>query len=105
MSRSLSVTGAGQVRKQSMAGAPMQDMVKVAVLPPRLPEDMAAPTGLGPADCMAWDESVNWKHNEKLDKPEATGSKKFLRGIGLTTQRKKKSDTPPFTFREVPYDM
>lgn len=88
-----------------MSGPPTQDMVKVAVLPPRLPENMAPPTGLGPADAFSWDEAVNWTHNEKLGKAEPTERKKFMRGIGLTTQRKAARDGPPFVFREVPYDV
>lgn len=88
-----------------MSGPPTQEMVKVAVLPPRLPADMGAPTGLGPAEAFSWDESLNWRHNEKIDQPQPTNSKKFLRTIGLTTQRKASREGPPFIFREVPYEV
>lgn len=80
------------------------DFVTVAVLPQRLPEDVAPPTGIGAAAAFDWDERVNWVHNERLDKPEATGSKKWMRKAGLTSQRKKANDKPPFIFRKIPYD-
>lgn len=100
------VSGNGSgVRHQSMSGPPVQELVTVAVLPPRLPSDMAAPTGLGPAEAFSWDESINWSHNQKINQPEPTSSKKFMRKIGLTTQRQKATDKPPFIFRKVPYDV
>lgn len=82
-------------------------MVSVAVLPPRLPPGMAPPSGLGAAGTMNWDERVNWSHNEPIDKPEnPSKAKKFLRKSGLTTQRAKANpDLPPFTMRQVPYDV
>lgn len=90
-------------------------MVSVAVLPPRLPAGMAPPTGTGPADAMPWDERLNWSHNEALPSTatKADGSpevqterrKSFLKRAGLTTERVKRNpDTPPFTFRQIPYD-
>lgn len=95
------------VRQQSTSGPPVQDFVTVAVLPPRLPADMATPTGLGPADAFAWDESLNWTHNQKMDQAEEEyrGAKKWMKKAGITTQRKKANDTPPFIFRKVPYDV
>lgn len=105
MSRNLSIGGGAGVRTQSMSGPPTQEFVKVAVLPPRLPADTAPPSGLGPAEAFSWQESINWRHNEPVEKPEVKGGRKFMRGIGLTTQRQKKNeDLPPFMFREVTYD-
>lgn len=95
------------VRQQSASGPPTQEFVTIAVLPPRLPEGVAPPTGLGPADTFSWDESINWSHNEKIDRPEnePTGAQKWLRKSGLTTKRKKANDKPPYIFRKVPYDV
>lgn len=99
--------GARGVRQQSTSGPPTQEFVTVAVLPPRLPEGMAPPTGLGPADIFSWDESINWVHNEKIIKPEnePKGAKAWIKKAGLTTQRKKATEMPPFIHRQVPYDM
>lgn len=93
-------------RTQSVSDPPTMELVKVAVLPPRLPADMAPPTGVGAADVFSWDESVNWIHNEKLDEEKKVSStKNFMRKAGLTTKREKaNADTPPFVFRQVPYD-
>lgn len=99
--------GARGIRQQSASGPPTQEFVTVAVLPPRLPPGMAPPTGLGPADVFSWDERVNWVHNDKLDTPENApkGAKKWFKKAGLTTQRKKATDLPPFIHRQVPYDV
>lgn len=91
-------------RTQSVSDPPVMDSVTVAVLPPRLPENVAPRTGIGAADAFNWDERLNWVHNEKVNKPEATDSKKWMRKAGLTTQRKKATDKPPFIFRQIPYD-
>lgn len=98
--------GMDRVRTQSLAGPPVQEFVEVAVLPPRLPPNMAAPTGLGPAEAFSWDESVNWIHNNKIDQPQAekTGVKKLWQKTGVSTRREKHFDTPPFIKRKVPYD-
>ena len=105
MSRKESVTRGG-ARAQSISGPPVMEVITVAVLPPRLPPGVAPPTGLGAADAMAWDERVNWMHNEQIEEQrEPTSSKKFLRKAGITTQRKKaNAEIPPFVFRKVPYD-
>lgn len=84
------------------------EFVKVAVLPPRLPEGMAPPTGVGAAEAFSWNERLQWRHNEKIDQPErkVSATKSFMRKAGITTQRKARNEElPPFTFREVPYDM
>jgi len=95
-----------RIRAQSAGGPPVQQMVKVAVIPPRLPPNMAPPTGLGASDCISWDESLNWQHNNKSIDEEVSKQKRFMRKTGLTTQRKKRhEDIPNFTFREVPYDV
>ena len=93
-------------RKQSSAAPPIQDFVSVAVLPPRLPQGMAPPTGLGPADAMNWDERLNWEHNEPLPSNPIHRERKqsFLRKAGLTTQRKGVREGPPFQFKQVPYE-
>lgn len=98
-------------RKQSAAGPPTQEFVSVAVLPPRLPANMAPPTGLGPAEALSWDERLNWRHNEAIQE-ESSGQQKqkrkgsFLKRAGLTTERQaRNNDNPPFTFRQVPYDV
>lgn len=108
--RNMSITATTATRgarHQSASGPPTQEFVTVAVLPPRLPADVAPPTDLGPADVFSWDESVNWRHNEKIDKPEdkPTGAKKWIKKAGLTTKRKSASDKPPFIMRQVPYDV
>lgn len=95
-------------RTQSASEAPSMQFVKVAVLPPRLPADVAPPTGIAAAEAISWDESVNWKHNEKIgkDQQQATKGKTWMRKAGLTTQRKKANeDLPPFVFRDIPYDV
>lgn len=95
-------------RTQSASGPPVQEIVTVAVLPPRLAPGQAPPTGIAASDAFAWDEAVNWQHNDKTDQgPEnLSKAKSFSRRIGLTTQRKKANeDTPPFIFRKVSYDV
>lgn len=101
--RTQSITATG-IRHQSASGPPTQEMVTVAVLPPRLPPDMASPTGVGTADVFAWDEAVNWSHNQKINTNEAETKKGWLKKIGVTTDRKKATDKPPFIMRKVPYD-
>lgn len=100
---------AGSVTQQVAGQAPVQKTVKVKVLPPRLPPGMAPPTGLCPADAMAWDESIHWRHNESVDADkDKTDSKvtSWRRKAGLTTKRKAAHEKlPPFIFREVPYDV
>ena len=92
-------------RRQSSFAAPVQDVVKVAVLPARLPADMAPPTGLGPAMAISWDERVNWRHNESIDSAKDQKPKSIWKKAGFTRDRKARNeDLPPFTFREVPYD-
>ena len=97
-----------RTRTQSASGPPVQEVVTVAVLPPRLAPGTAPPTGIAASDAFSWDEAVNWQHNEKLTQgPENLSKAKGLsRKIGFTTQRKKANeDTPPFIFRKVPYDV
>lgn len=68
---------------------------------------MAPPTGIGTADAFAWDEAVNWQHNDAAEEPDPSRRKSFLRKIGMTTQRKRTGedeDLPPFRMRQVPYD-
>ncbi|RVX70529.1 hypothetical protein B0A52_05180 [Exophiala mesophila] len=68
---------------------------------------MAPPTGVGAADTFAWDEAVNWQHNDAAEEPEPARRKSFLRKIGMTTQRKRSGEDeglPPFRMRQVPYD-
>jgi hypothetical protein len=94
---------------QSSKGPPVQQMVSVAVLPPRLNTGFAPPTGIGGSEAMSWDESLNWQHNERIKKggEEAPDGrrKSFMRKAGLTTQRQKVNpDTPPFVLRQIPYD-
>lgn len=107
-SRKESITAVSSkgVRHQSASGAPAQEFVTVAVLPPRLPPDMASPTGVGTADAFAWDEAVNWSHNQKInqDQPDPKGPRKWMHKIGVSTERKKANDMPPFIMRKVPYD-
>lgn len=87
-----------------MSSQPTQQTVRVAVLPPRLPPDMAPPTGLGPSDNFNWDERLNWLHNETIDGDKDTSRRKSILGkVGYTRERKKRHDTPPFLMREVPY--
>lgn len=95
-----------KIRTQSAGGPPVQQMVRVAVVPPRLPANIAPPTGIGASDCFSWDESINWQHNNNSTEEEVSKQKKFMRKAGLTTQRKKRDEhIPNFTFREVPYDV
>lgn len=103
---SITAFSSSGVRHQSASGAPAQEFVTVAVLPPRLPPDMASPTGVGTADAFAWDEAVNWSHNQKIDQTpsDPKGAKKFMKKIGVSTERKKANDMPPFIMRKVPYD-
>lgn len=90
-------------RAQSASGPPTMEMVKVAVLPPRLPKGMAPPTRVGAADIFAWDEAINWQHNDSINEEEPGRRKSFMRKVGLTTQRKRlHEDLPPFMMREVP---
>lgn len=105
--QSITATSRTGARQQSASGPPTQEMVTVAVLPPRLPPDMASPTGVGTADVFAWDEAVNWSHNQKIDQnePEAKGSRKWMKKIGVSTDRKKATDMPPFIMRKVTYDV
>ena len=79
----------------------------MAVLPPHLPPGMAPPTGVGAADCFSWDESINWQHNDPINKEEKVSKRKALfRKAGLTTRRKRRNpDLPPFVLRQVPYDV
>ena len=93
-------------RTQSNAEAPVTQMVSVAVLPPRMKQGWAPPTGIGGAEAFSWDESINWQHNDKIETGEEVGRRKsFLRKAGITTQRKKLNpDLPPFVLRQVPYD-
>lgn len=93
-------------RQQSSSGPPEQEMVTVAVLPPRLPKGMAPPTGLGAADTFSWDEAINWQHNDPYEDPNAPPRKKsFLKKIGLTGERTRAHpDLPPFIMRQIPYD-
>jgi hypothetical protein len=104
---SITATSAKGARHQSISGPPAQEFVTVAVLPPRLPENMAAPTGIGTADAFAWDEAINWSHNQPINQneQEPKGSKKMWKKMGVTTQRKKATDMPPFMMRKVPYDV
>ncbi|KAJ9651691.1 hypothetical protein H2198_009038 [Neophaeococcomyces mojaviensis] len=96
-----------KIRTQPAGGDPVQQLVKVAVVPPRLPPNMAPPTGIGASEAIAWDESINWQHNDDTNKEEEVSKRKqFMRKAGLTTQRKRlHEDVPNFTFREVPYDV
>lgn len=58
--------------------------------------------------CMGFDERVNWVHNEPINQEEekVSKAKKFRRKTGMTTQRVKANpDLPPFTMRQVPYDV
>ncbi len=104
MSRRESV-GRLSARVQSASGPPSQDMVSVAVLPPRLDSGVAPPTGIAVADAISWDESLNWQHNDPIKEKEVSKAKSFLRKTGITTQRKKLNpDLPPFVLRQVPYD-
>ncbi|ETN45801.1 uncharacterized protein HMPREF1541_09634 [Cyphellophora europaea CBS 101466] len=93
-------------RQQSASGPPRQQLVSVAVLPPRLSQGFAPPNGIAAADCFNWDERVNWTHNEPIEDPnKPEGKKSLLKRVGLTTDRKKRNeDMPPFQFRQVPYD-
>lgn len=104
--QSITASTSGGVRHQSASGAPAQEFVTVAVLPPRLPPDMASPTGVGTADAFSWDEAVNWSHNQKINQtePDPKGAHKFMRKIGVSTERKKANEMPPFIMRKVPYD-
>ena len=106
MSRRESV-GRFNPRTQSSSGPPVRENVTVAVLPPRLPPGMAPPTGVGMADAFNWDEAVNWQHNQPVSNSlESNRRKSFLKRAGLTTERHKRNpDTPPYTFRIVPYDV
>ena len=57
------------------------------------------------ADAFNWDESVNWRHNQKVPSEAEAGRKKSIfKRAGLTTVREKKTDTPPFIMRTVTYD-
>src|SRR5271154_4168531 len=93
-------------RTQSASGPATMQTVSVAVLPPRLPQGIAPPTGVGWADAFSWDESINWQHNNILPQEGgAEGKKSFLKRAGLTTERKKRnSDLPPFVMRQIPYE-
>lgn len=92
-------------RQQSASGAPTQQYVSVAVLPPRLAQGVAPPSGIAAADCFNWDERLNWTHNEPIAKENKPEKRSFLKRAGLTTERKKRNeDVPPFQFRQVPYD-
>lgn len=100
---------AGAQRTQSSSGPPVQKTVRVAVLPPRLPVDMAPPTGVGAAEAISYNESINWRHNERIDTDESKQrreSSKLIPSTIFTASRKPKNEnTPPFVFREVPYDV
>ena len=106
MARQESITRLRQT-SQSEASGPTFRTVTVAVLPPRLPPGMAPPTGLGVADAFAWDEAVNWQHNDPVQQEEPSRKKSLYRKAGFTTQRKRSSEKdnlPPFVMRDVPYD-
>ena len=68
---------------------------------------MAPPTGIGAADAFNWDDAINWQHNQPISTPEQAGRRKsLLKRAGLTTERYKRNpDTPPYIFRQVPYDV
>jgi hypothetical protein len=98
----------GRRASQQSASAPAsQQMVSVAVLPPRFAQGVAPPSGIAAAECFNWDERVNWTHNEPVEKEDDKSEKKsFMKKIGLSTDRKKRNeDLPPFQFRQVPYDV
>ena len=105
MSRRESV-GRLTARTQSSSGPPAQQMVSVAVLPPRLAPGVAPPTGIGAAEAFSWDEAINWQHNDPIKEEEEVGkTKRFFRKAGITTQRTKLNpDLPPFVLRQIPYD-
>ena len=104
MSRRESV-GRKSSRTQSASGPPSQQMVSVAVLPPRMAPGMAPPTGIGAAEAFSWDESLNWQHNEPIKEEEPSKRKGLFRKAGLTTQRKRLNpELPPFVLRQIPYD-
>jgi len=95
--------------------------VTVAVLPPRLPADMAPPTGLGMANSFSWDEPLNWRHNQPLPArnassasgpqqqppPQARRKSSWLRkSLSVNrTPTARNPDKPPFVMRQVPYEM
>lgn len=93
-------------RQQSASAPPIQQFVSVAVLPPRFAQGVAPPSGIAAAECFNWDERINWRHNEPIDKEtDKTEKKSFLKKIGISTDRKKRNeDVPPFQFRQIPYE-
>lgn len=120
------------VRTQPSSGPPVQSIVRVAVLPPRLPSDMMAPAGIGSGEGPGFDEHLNWIHNQKVDpnraqslsiqpptspsqstSPEITtsssskGSRSSFLGLKKTPLRARElsNDIPPFVFREVTYEV
>ena len=101
--------GRNNVRTQSTSGPPVTDMVKVAVLPPRLPEGVApSSSGIATADMTNWDERLNWRHNQPIRRAEeeTPRRKSFLKKISPTTQRQARNpELPPFMFRYVSYDV
>lgn len=106
MSRRESV-GRLRAASQSESAEPTVKMVSCAVLPPRLPQGMAPPTGVGMADTFNFDEALNWQHNDPIQGVEPSRRKSFFRKVGLTTQRRRvceEDDLPPFVMRQIPYD-
>jgi hypothetical protein len=93
-------------RTQSASGPATMQMVSVAVLPPRLPQGIVSPTGMGWADAFSRDESINWQHNNTLPQEGGAERKKsFLKRASLTTEKKKRNpDLPPFVMRQIPYE-
>ena len=105
MSRRESV-GRLNTRTQSASAPPLTNTVSVAVLPPRLTHDMVPPTGFASAHAFSWDESLDWQHNEPIPRKGSARRPSIREKMGLTSQRKTRNpDTPPFMFRQVPYDV
>lgn len=97
-----------KAQSQSVSGPATQEMVTVAVLPPRLPPGMGEADGMGVAGAVNWDENVNAQHNRLLPKhdQQLSSGKRFMKKAGLTRDRKKThKDMPPFRMRTVPYDV
>lgn len=115
MSRRESV-GRARVNSQSDLDPPAVRTVSCAVLPPRLPQGMAPPTGAGAGGVLGYDDRLNWAHNEPCaiqeQKQEPVRRKSLLRKLGLTTPRERHAaavaaadDGPPFVMQQIAYEI
>jgi hypothetical protein len=98
MSRPKSATAPNvQAREQSLSCPYVMQMVKVAVLPPRLPQPLTAPTGGSGALTFSWDEP--------LPKPGAPECRKpWVKRILSTERTGQNPSRPPFIMKEVRYN-